>query len=57
MSVADCTEPRLEYDRREETICSVVFSPERRLFLLTRGPPCTAEYHELRLTTLRGPES
>jgi isopenicillin-N N-acyltransferase-like protein len=50
-------DPRLEYDRREETICSVVFSPERRLFLLTRGPPCAAEYHELRLKTLLGPES
>ncbi len=48
---------RLEYDRREETICSVVFSPEKRLFLLTGGPPCKAEYHELQSDTLRGSRS
>jgi len=48
---------RLEHDRQEETICSVVFSPEERLFLLTGSPPCKAEYHELRLDTLRGSTS
>jgi len=53
-SVCYHPDTRLEYDRREEAICSVVFSSEKRLFLLTGGPPCKAEYHELRLGTLRG---
>jgi isopenicillin-N N-acyltransferase-like protein len=46
-SICYHSSPGLGPDHEEETVSSVIMVPEKRLFMATKGPPCSNEYHTI----------